>query len=374
MLPPFIHVQNLNDWQDCLEELRRAPRLAIDLESNSMYVYQEYICLIQISTATQDYIIDPLQDLDLSPLGEILADPDVEKVFHAGEYDLMLMRREHNWQVNNMFDTMLAARTLGYKKIGLASLMDEIFDVILDKKYQRANWGERPLRAPQLAYAQCDTHYLFQLRDYLLDRLAEKDRLAEAEELFVRQTHVQPADNSFDPDGFWYLGGVRKLPTQALARLKVLYILRDELAAKMDRPLFKVIGNKQLLEMAEYPPENHNDLSSIRGLSYQIVRREGQRLLHVLRQAKNDPIPLRPQGPPRPSDAVMNRFETLQVWRKERAIKREVESDVILSKDALWALARQNPQTASELADLSAVIGTIRLGLYGTEILSVLTK
>lgn len=374
MLPSYIYVQDYDDWLDCLTELRQATRLAVDLESNSMYVYREYICLIQVSTADTDYIIDPLKGLDLSAFGELIADPTIEKVFHAGEYDLMLMRREHNWQVNNMFDTMLAARTLGHKKIGLASLMDEIFDIELDKKFQRANWGERPLPAGQLAYAQRDTHYLFRLRDYLDEKLRENGRWDEAVEMFERQTHVQPADQTFDPDGYWNLNGVKKLQGQSLAILKSLFALRDDIAKKLDKPLFKVISNKLLLSLAEYPPEDYDELSRIRGLNYHLVRREGRRILQTIRRAKNEPVPNRPKRPERPSDEIMGRFEALQTWRKNRAQARGVESDVILNRDALWMIARKNPTTANELAKLTKAIGAIRLELYGPEILAILQK
>jgi len=373
MLPPYIFIQDIDDWQDCLADLKKATRIGVDLESNSMYVYREYICLIQVSTSEQDYIIDPLQGLDLSEFGSLLADPSVEKIFHAGEYDFMLMMREHGWQVNNLFDTMLAARVVGHKKIGLASLMDEIFDIELDKKYQRANWGERPLPQPQMAYAQRDTHYLFQLRDHLLDELAELGRLAEAEEMFFHQTRVKLNDQTFDPNGFWYLSGVKKLPRERLTILRALYILRDEIAKKLNKPLFKVIGNSQLMQMAHHPPISYDELSRVRGLSYQLVRREGRRILAAIREAQNEPIPQRPAGPKRPSEAIMNRFETLQTWRKHRALERGVESDVIVSKDAIWAMARQNPQSTADLEQLSDIIGPVRIKLYGSEMLSVLS-
>ena len=112
-IAPFRYVDNQAAWATCLNELRAASRLAIDLEANSMFAYQERVCLIQISTDKHDFIIDPVRRVDLSGLGAIIADPAVEKVFHAAEYDLILMRRDYDWHLNNLFDTMWAVRILG---------------------------------------------------------------------------------------------------------------------------------------------------------------------------------------------------------------------------------------------------------------------
>src|SRR5690606_29531 len=131
-----------------------------DTESNSLYAYRERVCLIQLSTRSRDYILDPLIIVDMSPLAPLLADPGVEKVFHAAEYDLICLHRDYGFIVNNLFDTMVAARICGYKAIGLGSLLSEFLGVELDKRHQRDDWGERPLPPDSLRYAQMDTHYL----------------------------------------------------------------------------------------------------------------------------------------------------------------------------------------------------------------------
>jgi ribonuclease D len=117
-LPPYQLITTTHDWQRCLSRLRQEKRLAIDLEANSLYAYQERICLIQISIPDHDYVVDPVAPLDLSGLGQIIQDPAVEKIFHAAEYDLILLKREHGWKLENLFDTMWAARILGYARVG----------------------------------------------------------------------------------------------------------------------------------------------------------------------------------------------------------------------------------------------------------------
>ena len=216
-LPRFEHVRSKAAWQPCLQRLQREPRIAVDLEANSMYAYREQICLIQISIPDQDYIVDPLGDFDLAPFGALIEDAAVEKVFHAAEYDLMLMKREFGWQLRNLFDTQWAARILGVERVGLANVLDDVFDVSLDKRFQRANWCRRPLSEGQLAYAQADTHYLLRLREHFAAALQEAGRWTEAQEIFEEQQRVQLPDLSFDPDSFWTVSYTHlTLPTKRI--------------------------------------------------------------------------------------------------------------------------------------------------------------
>ena len=136
-LPPHKLITTQSDWQLCLEKLHAEPRLAIDLEANSMYAYREEVCLIQITIPGQDYIIDPLGVRDVTGLGEIIQDPQVEKVFHAAEYDMILLKRQFDWQLHNLFDTMWAARILGYERYGLASMIETVYGIELDKNNKK---------------------------------------------------------------------------------------------------------------------------------------------------------------------------------------------------------------------------------------------
>jgi ribonuclease D len=229
------------------------------MESNGLYAYQEQVCLIQISISNgkvdqtsersaalevTDYILDPLRLPDLDGLGKLMADPKVEKVFHAAEYDILSMKRDFGHTFHNLFDTMLAARILGWRQLGLASILEQEYGVELDKRFQRANWGRRPLSPEQISYARMDTHYLLALRDRLEAELESKGRLREASESFERLAAVTPAPRSFDPDEFWQLlNGRRQLSPQQNAVLRRLYIFRDQEAQRRNRPPFKVFGN-----------------------------------------------------------------------------------------------------------------------------------
>ncbi|MCB8965697.1 MAG: HRDC domain-containing protein [Ardenticatenaceae bacterium] len=370
-LPPYKLITTPQDWQTCLETLQAAPRLAIDLEANSMFAYQEQVCLIQISVPNHDYIIDPVAPIDLSGLGEIVANPDVGKVLHAAEYDLLLLKRQYDWQLNNLFDTMWAARILGYKRYGLANLLQKLYDVKLNKRYQKSDWCRRPLSPEQLIYAQYDTHFLLQLRDDLYAQLQQAGHLAEAAETFVQQTQVKLTNHEFDPDSFWSFTGVYELSASQQAILKALNIYRDEEAKRRNQPHFKVLGERTLVELAKRAPRSMQELEQIYGMTAGQMQRYGRSLLAIIQQNRRAAAPPPPKRHKRHPDIVLNRYEKLHTWRKQRAQKRGVESDVIISREALWAIARLGPKTMGELEPIES-LGEWRRQTYGAEILNLL--
>jgi ribonuclease D len=128
------------DLKDLAHEFANQPILGVDTESNSLYAYQERVCLVQFSSLEGDYLVDPLAVRDLSPLEGMFANSQIVKVFHAAEYDLICLHRDFGMQVNNLFDTMLAMRILGRRTLGLGAILEAEFGVRVDKKHQRANW------------------------------------------------------------------------------------------------------------------------------------------------------------------------------------------------------------------------------------------
>ncbi|VAW43554.1 hypothetical protein MNBD_CHLOROFLEXI01-3025 [hydrothermal vent metagenome] len=370
-LPPHTLITTQSDWHLCLQKLQAESRIAIDLEANSMYAYREEVCLIQISIPSQDYIVDPLGVPDLSGLGDIVQDAQVEKVFHAAEYDLTLLKRQFDWQLNNLFDTMWAARILGYQRYGLANMLEMVFNVKLNKRYQKSNWCKRPLSPEQLTYAQHDTHHLLQLRDQLAQELIAENRLEEALETFAQQTQIKLSDNQFTPDDFWSIKGAFDLERQQQAVLKALATYRNQEARQRNQPLFKIFHDKTLIELAQTTPSSISALRDVYGMSAGQTRRYGRQLLNIIREGLSAPQPPFPKRTKRPPEAVMNRYDKLHTWRKQTASKRGVESDVIISRAALWAIALKNPQSKAELGQIDEV-GAWHCKTYAQSILSVL--
>ena len=303
----YEYIDTQSAWDACLAQLNREPMVAVDLEANSLYAYRERVCLIQLSYSGKDVIVDPLADVDLSGFGALLGNGAIEKVFHACEYDLMLLKRDYGWDLRNLFDTMWAARILGYKHMGLAWFLREFYGVEVSKKYQKANWGARPLTPELLAYAQGDTHHLLSLRQDLAAHLEEAGKTVEAREIFEHQCTVRLPDQDFTPDGFWSIRGARTLMPHQQAVLKALYVFRDEEARRRDQPAFKILNNEALAGMATALPKTKKALSEVRGIGPRNQERYGGRLLEIIRSAEKDPVPVRTKSKKRPEPGVADR-------------------------------------------------------------------
>lgn len=355
-----------------ISDLENQPALAVDTESNSLYVYQERVCLIQISTPQTDYLIDPLALTDLSELGPIFANPDKEKIFHASEYDLICLKRDFGFHFEHLFDTMTAARILGITQFGLAPLLELKLGVCVDKRYQRANWGTRPLSPSMLDYARMDSHYLFQLRDLLMQDLLESHLVALAEEDFqlAREVKVPVADDR--PQQCWKVAGAQRLTSQQAAILQELCTYRIEQARKLNQPLFKIFSNELMVELTLRPPQSVDELPSYKGLNARMIRAYGADLMDAITRGMTRP-PLRREPRIRPNEALVKRVEALKGWRKKTALEIKVESDVILPREILEQIAEHNPRSSSDLASIMREVPW-RFEHFGDSIQSVLVK
>jgi ribonuclease D len=354
-----------------LAALAGQPALALDTESDSLYRYFYKVCLIQISTVTTDYLVDPLRLPDISGLNRFLADPAVEKVFHAAENDVVVLKRDFGFSFANVFDTMVAARILGWPQVSLAALLADHFDVKTDKRLQLTDWGRRPLSEEQLWYARLDSRYLLPLRDILMQELKKRNRWREAQEAFTGLPYLAPVEKQFDPDGFWRNKEARTLEPQELAVLRELYLWRDEKARNLDLPPFKVIDDRTLVHLSRSQPIDMRDLP----LSEWQTRRFGREVLAAVAIGVSAPPPEPParhhNDGARPDPAVLARFDRLRVWRTERAAARGVPSDIVLTNEVLMAIARADPADVDALAELG-ILGPWKLEEYGADLIAAL--
>jgi ribonuclease D len=353
-----------------IKKLAAEPLIAVDTESDSLYSYFEKVCLIQFSTPTVDYLVDPL-NVDVSSLASLFANPASQKVFHAAEYDLLSLKRDYNFTFANLFDTMLAARILGWSRFGLGPILEEYFDVKLDKRFQRHNWGQRPLSQQALDYARLDTHYLLSLREIQLTQLKKQHRLQEALEAFERQTHIQPAQRVFDPNDFWRIKGSRELEPQQQAVLRELFMVRDKIARKIDRPPFKVMNDAVLIQLAKEQPRTERALREFKGLGAKLLQHDALPLLKAIQEGRAAPPPHYQANHHRPDEDTIVRYEALRHWRNSLAAQRGVEPDVIISNNALMDIARRNPKTLSTLTKMG-ILGNWQFENYGQTLLTVL--
>lgn len=371
-LPPPLVIATPSQLAELTRALASEPAIAVDTESNSLHAYREQVCLIQFSTPACDYIVDPLALPDVSLLAPLFANAAHQKVFHAAEYDLLCLHRDYGFEVNNLFDTMVSARTLGYPQIGLAALLEKHFAVKTNKKHQRADWGHRPLTHEQLDYARLDTHFLLALRDVLEPELTAVQRLPEAREEFERLSRLRYTAPFADPDDFWRVNGARDLTPAQASLLRELYHYRDRQAERANRPPFKIFSEQTLIEIARRAPRAPDELLGIAGMTPGQLQRHALGLLKAVHRGLAAP-PSHPPRPTREPDDVRDRYDRLHQWRKRMAQARGVESDVILPREALWEMARRAPHTADELETLEH-LGPWRRETYGSEILKVLNE
>lgn len=376
-LPPPVLVQQQAELDRLLRELERHREIAFDTEADSFFNYREKVCLIQVTAGGADWLVDPLADLDLSGLGDVLADPARVKVFHDGEYDVLILKRDFGFSFAGLFDTRVAAAALGIANPGLASVILEHFGVELDKSMQRSNWSARPLTEKQIDYARFDTHFLVPLMHRMQAELERVGRRRIVDGECRRLEALEPVPVRFEPDDFVRIKGVRTLRPQERSNLRELFVLREELAEAADVPPFKVFTNQTLLNLARARARRASDLADVHGFSPRQAKRHGERVLDALKRAREAgplerlPKPSRREETARLSDDDLELHDELKRWRKGRAQREGIDSSLILNRHVLVHLAVEKPHTLEELSRVEGVMDW-QVEMLGEEILATL--
>lgn len=368
MLPsdPAQLITDATSLRDLAVRLAQEPMIGVDTEANSLHAYRERVCLLQFSTPSEDALVDPIALEDISALAGIFADAKIEKIFHAAEYDLIILQRYYGYPFTNIFDTMTAARILGHKKVGLGNLLEEIFGIKVEKKFQKADWGRRPLTQELLDYARMDTYHLIDLRNKLKAELVERGRWELAKEDFERlPSLIRPGDEPLEIP-VWRIKGARDLNPKQAAILQELSLYREARAEEADVPLFKIVGDSTLTAIAKAKPEKPKDLEGIEGMSAGQIQRHGKGLLDAVKRGLSAP-PLRRARKAAYDEAFVERLDNLRAWRKAAAKEMDVESDVVLPRDIMEAIARADPKNLREVEPLMASVPW-RLKTYGGQI------
>jgi ribonuclease D len=336
-----------------LNEISDVKEIALDTEGASFHRFLDRIYLLQLSTRDESAIIDPLPIGSPAGLGQLLQSKSVEVVFHDADYDLRLLHQDYGWHVSNIFDTRIASQLLGIKSFGLAALLEQFFDVKLDKKHQRADWSMRPLTPDMLEYAAQDTRYLLQLKDHMKGELTHRGRLHWAEEEFAKLEGTRwEAEESME--GFLRLKGARDLSRRELAVLREVANWRDTVAAQLDRATFRVMGNEVMFELARRAPTGVFELSAIKGMPKGMIERGGADIVAAVRRGSEVP------------EAELPKFPRGQRWNKERdfdervarlkavrdaaATRLELDPGVLCSRERLENIARSEAKTIDDLA------------------------
>lgn len=379
-LSDYEIITQRSDLERLAKQLLREKIVAFDTEADSFYHYFDKVCLVQIATLDGCWLVDPIAlggASELEPLGEVFASPKVKILFHAAEYDIYVLKRDCNFVFTNLFDTMVSAQLLGYPAIGLAALVEKHFGVSLPKDEQRSDWSRRPLTEKQLRYAASDVHYLIQLAETLEGELERAGRLEWAKDDFETLCGRRWPDREFDELGYLRITGARALDPVALAVLRELFLLRDQRSREIDRPPFKVLGNRTLLEIAREKVSDLDSLAEIKGITDLILKRLGKDLVAAVKKGLR-----KPHGPiPRLDTAVRRRMDretekrlaALKEWRGPRAQSLALDPGVLCPNAALEAIAWANPATAEEMTSIVELKGWF-VREFGEEIVGVLAS
>lgn len=364
------------ELDDLADKLEREAVIGVDLEADSMFHFQERVCLLQISIPGRNVVVDTVKLPDLSALKSVFRDPQIKKVFHGADYDVRSLYRDFDIRINNLFDTQLACLFLGFTETGLEAVLKNLFAVTLNKKFQRKDWSRRPLPKDMLDYAVSDVRYLAPLAERLEQELQEKGRLAWVVEECRVLSKVRPTVS----DGtqlFLNCKGAGRLDPRGLAVLEELLAFRRDIARAKDRPLFKVFSHETLLALADARPAHAADLEKAGVLSPAQMERYGRDILSAVKVAMHLPAAQLPRYPRRRPQAVSaaasERIQRLRRWRETQGRRLKIEPALVCSKAAMMAIALRKPAKLEDLTDV-AELRPWQRKVFGKDIVAVLKK
>lgn len=355
----YAFVNGKKDFSALCSSISGHKYVALDTESNSLYAYKEKLCLLQISSETINAVVDMLA-VDLTPMLPIFANPNIEKIFHSADSDIRVFKATAKCKFINVFDVMLASKFIGVERCGLDSLVTKYFGIKLNKKFQKADWGKRPLTKEMLDYASGDTKYLKSLRDIMYRELEERGKLAEATALFKNVCNVEPHVQHFNEDGFIFLRGARQLNAKGLSVLRELYIAREKVAEKKDIPAFKIISEDLMLRLSSAPGEALESITNFKGVTPYVLSHYGGWMREAIKKGLETKKPLSGVSSSAISggnhiEAVRERFLSMKKWRKNLAIKRNISPEDILDNVSMEKMAFSQPACVDDLKKIKGV-------------------
>jgi ribonuclease D len=331
---PFQFIDEEDDLLRAVDEISGYKEVAIDLEHHSHRSFLGITCLMQISTRDKDYVIDTLAlRSKMSILLTITADPSIVKVFHGCDRDIMWLQRDLGLYVVNCFDTYFAAKVLSYPALSLAHLVKVVCGVTLDKKYQLADWRQRPLPEEMLFYAKNDTHYLLYIYDCLRKEICRYKGTQFVAAVFDLSKNM--CLQRFDKDPFNPRGYMKLIPSSKRTKelsftemqenmLAVLWDYRDSIARSIDESVTYVMSNAEMIRIARACPKDVSALLSSGPLS-EFTRSHAEEVLAKIWKRDNvAPVSLKPMSTP------IGKVPGLSIDRKSRV----QESDVRLEVDS----------------------------------------
>lgn len=360
---PTTYVHTLAGARRVEEALAGASSVALDCEAAGFHRYSDRLCLLQLSTPGETFVLDPLA-IDPAPcLKPFLEDPGHRVFMHGGAYDLRLLARDLGITVVNPADTQVAASLLGEAAVGLQALLERHLGVRVSKRFQRADWARRPLPREMIDYAAGDTRHLHRLIAILEGELDRRGRLHWAEEEY-RRLAASAADAHDDepaPDPVTRFKHARKMDDRSVTALREVIAWRDRIARAQDRAPFRVVSDAALAEVVGGHPASIGALAAVKGFPARLARTRGRSLLDILVRVDRLPVSeLSPYPPPtrrgtRPTPEEEAAFESLKEVRNNAAGRLALERGRMMPNHVLRRVASARPQSGDELRAIPGV-------------------
>ena len=364
-----LYLSTVDDLSDFCDRAFQSGRIALDCEFMRDRTYFAKLALVQVGLEDDFRLIDPTEVTDLSPLEDLLLDPQVTKVVHAGAQDLEIFFDRTQRVAVSIFDTQLAAAMVGIgQQVALATLVFECLGIPLSKGESYTDWLRRPLSPKQEDYALDDVRYLLPLHDELTKRLDELDRFDWLDRELERFEH----ESFFRPDPREAYRNVKRsgtLDRQGLAGLRELAAWRELEARRRDRPRRSIISDETLVEIARRGPKNLAQLKSIRGLHPSEASRSQRAILTCVRAAKDLPKAQWPKTPrkSRPSPDAEALADLLSTVLRVLSAKQSIAPGLLASAADLISIAEASTEGLSDLS-IFELFRDKRYDLVGREI------
>ena len=368
---------------DGLEQVARSlasgSDLAVDCEAAGYHRYSDRLCLVQLSTPSETFVLDPLA-VDLTPhLKPHLEDPARRVLMHGGSYDLRLLRRDLGIAVARLADTQVAASFLGESATGLQTLLHKHLGVQIAKKYQKADWARRPLSRDMIDYAAGDTCHLHRLTAVLEDLLRGMGRLhwADDECRWLVASAAEAAEPASPPDPVTRVKGARRLDARTVTALREAIAWRDRIARSLDRAPFRVASDAALLGAVAAQPGSVGQLADVKGFSPRLAAKRGRSLLEALgrvrRMSRRDlrPYPVLRRGRGRPTPEEEATLDRLTAVRNTVAGELGLDRGRVMANHLLREVVAVMPASLAELEAMPGVRGW-QVGILGRKLLNAL--
>lgn len=366
-------IHNQKELEELCKKIDANGRFAMDLEFIPERTYEPEICLVQVATDEEPFIIDPYEVRDISELWNRVADPNILKVLHAGDQDLDLMHLNCGLLPQNIMDTQISAGFIGFGyPIGYGKLLNQLLGISISKSESFTDWTNRPLTPSQIAYALDDVRHLLELHDKLVELLDERGRVDWAVDECKRYTDISYYEKDRTRD-FMRIKGASSLPRRSLAVLRELADWRHGEASRINRPVKSVLADNVMFEFARHPPKNQGEIQRIRGIRPDQVKQYSPAILKAVETALKMPETQWPVWPSSriPSKREMLISDFLFTILKIITFDLDVAPELVTTRSALEALVRLHVEGNLQAEKFPLLQGW-RNELVGSQIMEVL--